>query len=199
MDINFWNKRYKEAEFAYGTEPNDFLKQNALVLKPNSKTLCLAEGEGRNAVFLASQEHDVTAIDYSEEGIKKLQQSASKNKLNIETHCIDLSNYTIEENKWDTIICIFGHFPESIRRSVFTQLYKGLKSGGVLLMEAYHKDQLNYKTGGPQALELLYSIEDLAIDLNEFKNITFSKVIREIKEGKYHHGESSVIQVKAFK
>ena len=66
-------------------------------------------------------------------------------------------------------------------------------------MEAYHKDQLNYKTGGPQALELLYSIEDLSIDLNEFKNITFSKVIREIKEGKYHHGESAVIQVKAIK
>lgn len=199
MDANFWNTRYKELEFAYGTEPNDFLKQNSNVLKPKSKTLCLAEGQGRNAIFLASQGHNVTAIDYSEEGIKKLQQLASENKLNIDTLCIDLNNYTIEENKWDTIICIFGHFPESIRKTVFTQLYKGLKKGGVLLMEAYHKDQLNYNTGGPQSIELLYSIEDLSTDLNEFKNITFSKVIREIKEGKYHHGESAVIQVKAFK
>ncbi len=155
MDVNFWNNRYNEAEFAYGTEPNDLLKSNIQVFKPNSKILCLAEGEGRNAVFLAEHNHDVTAVDYSQEGLNKLQKLSSDKNLYIETICIDLNHYKIEENKWDAIICIFGHFPEPLRQTVFKQVYKGLNIGGVFLMEAYHKDQLNYKTGGPQVTELL--------------------------------------------
>jgi SAM-dependent methyltransferase len=199
MDINFWNTRYKEAEFAYGTEPNDFLKSKIQVCKPNSKILCLAEGEGRNAVFLAEHNHDVTAVDYSEEGLNKLKLLAKQRNLDIETICIDLNHYKIEENKWDAIICIFGHFPEPLRQTVFKQVYKGLNKGGVFLMEAYHKDQLNYKTGGPQVAELLYSAEELEHDFSEFENISIETSIKEIEEGKYHKGTSAVIQVLGFR
>jgi cyclopropane fatty-acyl-phospholipid synthase-like methyltransferase len=199
MDINFWNTRYKEAEFAYGTEPNDFLKSKIEVLKPNSKILCLAEGEGRNAVFLAEHNHHVTAVDYSQEGLNKLQKLASDKNLSIETVCIDLNHYKIEQNKWDAIICIFGHFPEPLRQSVFKQVYKGLNKGGVFIMEAYHKDQLNYKTGGPQVSELLYSTEELQHDFSEFETISIKTSIKEIEEGKYHKGTSAVIQVIASK
>ena len=199
MDINFWNTRYKEAEFAYGTEPNDFLKSKIQVFKPNSKILCLAEGEGRNAVFLAEHNHDVTAVDYSQEGLNKLQKLASDKKLSIETICIDLNHYKIEENKWDAIICIFGHFPEPLRQTVFKQVYKGLNKEGVFLMEAYHKDQLNYKTGGPQVSELLYSAEELQHDFSEFETISIETTIKEIEEGKYHKGTSAVIQVLGFR
>jgi cyclopropane fatty-acyl-phospholipid synthase-like methyltransferase len=199
MDINFWNTRYKEAEFAYGTEPNDFLKSKIEVLKPNSKILCLAEGEGRNAVFLAVHNHHVTAVDYSQEGLNKLQKLASDKNLSIETVCIDLNHYKIEQNKWDAIICIFGHFPEPLRQSVFKQVYKGLNKGGVFIMEAYHKDQLNYKTGGPQVSELLYSTEELQHDFSEFETISIKTSIKEIEEGKYHKGTSAVIQVIASK
>lgn len=199
MDNNFWNTRYKESEFAYGTEPNDFLKSKIQVLKPHSKILCLAEGEGRNAVFLAEHNHDVTAVDYSEEGLNKLQKLASNKNLTIETVCVDLKHYIIEENKWDAIICIFGHFPASLRKSVFKQVYKGLNKGGVFLMEAYHKDQLNYKTGGPQVAELLYSAEELQHDFSEFETISIETSIKEIEEGKYHQGTSAVIQVIAEK
>lgn len=199
MDINFWNTRYKEAEFAYGTEPNDFLKSKIQVFKPNSKILCLAEGEGRNAVFLAEHKHDVTAVDYSQEGLNKLQKFAYDKNLTIETVCIDLNHYKIEENTWDAIICIFGHFPEPLRKTVFKQIYKGLNKGGVFLMEAYHKDQLNYKTGGPQVAELLYSAEELQHDFSEFETISIETSIKEIEEGKYHKGTSAVIQVIAEK
>jgi cyclopropane fatty-acyl-phospholipid synthase-like methyltransferase len=199
MDINFWNTRYKEAEFAYGTEPNDFLKSKIEVLKPNSKILCLAEGEGRNAVFLAEHNHHVTAVDYSQEGLNKLQKLASDKNLSIETVCIDLNHYKIEQNKWDAIICIFGHFPEPLRQSVFKQVYKGLNKGGVFIMEAYHKDQLNYKTGGPQVSELLYSTEELQHDFSEFETISIETSIKEIEEGKYHKGTSAVIQVLGFR
>jgi cyclopropane fatty-acyl-phospholipid synthase-like methyltransferase len=199
MDVNFWNTRFKEAEFAYGTEPNDFLKSKIQAFKPNSKILCLAEGEGRNAVFLAEHNHHVTAVDYSQEGLNKLKKLASDKNLSIETVCIDLNHYKIEENKWDAIICIFGHFPESLRKAVFKQVYSGLKKDGVFLMEAYHKDQINYKTGGPQVADLLYSAEELQIDFSEFKNKSIETSIKEIEEGKYHKGTSVVIQVIAKK
>lgn len=199
MDINFWNTRYKEAEFAYGTEPNDFLKLKIKDIKPKSKILCLAEGEGRNAVFLAAHNHDVTAVDYSQEGLNKLQKLASDKNLTIKTNCVDLNYYKIEDNKWDAIICIFGHFPESLRKTVFKQIYKGLNKGGIFLMEAYHKDQLNYKTGGPQIAELLYSAEELEQDFSEFETISIETIIKEIEEGKYHKGTSAVIQVIAHK
>jgi len=199
MDVNFWNTRYKESKYAYGTEPNDFLKSKFTILKPHSKILCLAEGEGRNALFLAENNHNVTAIDYSLEGLNKLSKLAKERKLNIDTLCIDLSLYKIEANKWDAIICIFGHFPSDLRKAVFNQVYSGLNNDGFFLMEAYHKNQLNYKTGGPQVSELLYSIEELQNDFSEFENISIETSIKEIEEGKYHKGTSAVIQVIASK
>lgn len=199
MDINFWNTRYEEPDFAYGIEPNNFLKSRINDLKSNSKVLCLAEGEGRNAIFLAEKKHQVTAIDYSIEGLNKLNLLAKERNLNIETICLDLNNYTIESNKWDAIICIFGHFPPSLRKSVFTQVYNGLKNNGVFLMEAYDKNQLQYKTGGPQVAELLYSIEELENDFSDFKTISINSLTKEIEEGKYHKGLSSVIQIVAIK
>ena len=110
-----------------------------------------------------------------------------------------MNHYKIEENKWDAIICIFGHFPEPLRQTVFKQVYSGLKKDGVFLMEAYHKDQINYKTGGPQVADLLYSAEELQIDFSEFKNRSIETSIKEIEEGKYHKGTSFVNQVMAHK
>jgi SAM-dependent methyltransferase len=199
MNQEFWDKRYRNETYAYGTEPNDFLKSCLEIIKPNSYVLCLAEGEGRNAVFLAQNGHSVTAIDYSEEGIKKLNKLAKEKNLVINTLCEDLSSYTIEYEKWDTIICIFGHFPESVRSHVFNQIYSGLKENGKFILEGYHKNQLKYKTGGPQSLDLLYDPKDLLNDLNRFENLQLNCVTREIHEGEFHKGPSSVIQIIAIK
>lgn len=199
MNADFWNNRYKEEEYAYGLEPNAFLKSMRRVFKPDSKILCLAEGEGRNAVFLASKGHRITAVDYAQEGLNKLQKLASYKNLSIETLCVDLTHYKIEEHAWDGIICLFGHFPESLRKAVFTQVYKGLNKGGVFLMEAYRKDQLKCKTGGPQVVELLYSKEELQEDFSAFTAITVETCDKDIEEGKYHKGISAVIQLVAKK
>jgi SAM-dependent methyltransferase len=199
MDSDFWNARYKESEYAYGLEPNDFLKSKINSLKPNSKILCLAEGEGRNAIFLAENKHQITAIDYSEEGLNKLKSLAKERNVIVKTICADLNQYKIEPNQWDAIICIFGHFPIELRKAVFKQVYTGLRKNGVFLMEAYHKDQLKYKTGGPQVADLLYSKEELQNDFSEFENISIETFIKEIEEGKFHKGTSAVIQVVANK
>lgn len=199
MDSDFWNARYKESEYAYGLEPNDFLKSKINSLKPNSKILWLAEGEGRNAIFLAENKHQITAIDYSDEGLNKLKSLAKERNVIVQIICADLNQYKIEPNQWDAIICIFGHFPIELRKAVFKQVYTGLRKNGVFLMEAYHKNQLKYKTGGPQVADLLYSKEELQNDFSEFENISIETFIKEIEEGKFHKGTSSVIQVVANK
>jgi SAM-dependent methyltransferase len=199
MDLNFWNERYSQESFAYGKEPNTFLVSKISCLKPQSKVLCLAEGEGRNAVFLSEHNHRVTAVDYSEIGLQKLMGYATQKGLHIDSICMDLNNYKIEEGKWDAIVCIFGHFLPDLRSKVFRQVYKGLTRGGVFLLEAYHKDQLNFRTGGPQDPGLLYDVEDLKFDLSEFDVISIERSIREIAEGQYHQGRSAVVQVVAGK
>lgn len=199
MDKSFWDTRYAEKEFAYGTEPNDFLKEVSKNIKPASNILCLAEGEGRNAVFLAELGHKVTAIDYSESGIKKLNSLAKNRNVNITGICADLNTYTVEENTWDVIVCIFGHFPAPLRTKILTQMYSGLREKGLFILEAYSKQQLNYNTGGPQSLDLLYSIEEVANDLKDFQNLEIKQKERFISEGKFHQGLSSVIQVIAGK
>jgi ubiquinone/menaquinone biosynthesis C-methylase UbiE len=199
MNKTFWDSRYAEQEYAYGIKPNDFLSENINRIKPGSEILCLAEGEGRNAVFLAERGHEITAIDYSESGLKKLNSLAKEKGVKIETICADLNEYTLEDNKWDAIICIFGHFPSELREKIFSKIYPALKKDGLFLLEAYSKEQVQYKTGGPQSTDLLYSVQELANDMKDFKQLEIKQKERLVSEGKYHQGLSSVIQIAAKK
>lgn len=197
MDKDFWNQRYQEENFAYGKAANDFLQSNEF--KTGSKILCLAEGEGRNGVYLAKMGHQITCIDYSESGIQKMQRLAEENNVQLETICADLAEVILEPNTWDGIVLIFGHFPEELRKYVHKQVYSALKPGGKLVMEAYHKKQLNFKTGGPMSDKLLYSEEELRSDFDAFTSIQIEMVERDVNEGQYHFGKSSVIQVIGLK
>ena len=197
MDKDFWNQRYQEENFAYGKAANDFLQSNEF--KTGSKILCLAEGEGRNGVYLAKMGHQITCIDYSESGIQKMQRLAEENNVQLETICADLAEVILEPNTWDGIVLIFGHFPEELRKYVHKQVYSALKPGGKLVMEAYHKNQLNFKTGGPMSDKLLYSEEELRSDFDAFTSIQIEMVERDVTEGQYHFGKSSVIQVIGLK
>lgn len=197
MDKDFWNQRYQEENFAYGKAANDFLQSNEF--KTGSKILCLAEGEGRNGVYLAKMGHQITCIDYSESGIQKMQRLAEENNVQLETICADLAEVILEPNTWDGIVLIFGHFPEELRKYVHKQVYSALKPGGKLVMEAYHKNQLNFKTGGPMSDKLLYSEEELRSDFDAFTSIQIEMVERDVNEGQYHFGKSSVIQVIGMK
>lgn len=193
MNQDFWNERYGEAAFAYGKQANDFLV--AQVFQPARKILCLAEGEGRNAVFLAQLGHDVTCIDYSEAGVAKMNQLAAEKGVKLTTICADLAAMTFSENEWDVIVIIFGHFPPAIRKHVHSQLYNALKPGGKLIVEAYRKAQIDFKTGGPMNPSMLYSKEELTSDFQAFSSIRIEETVREVNEGEFHHGNAAVIQV----
>ena len=197
MSIDFWNLRYSENGFAYGMEPNDFLKEQEF--KAKSSILCLAEGEGRNAVYLAGQGHDVTAIDIAYEGLAKTKDLAVIKNVQVKTICADLAEYSFEPERWDAVVIIFGHFPPEIRQKIHREIYKTLKHGGKLIIEAYSKEQLHFKTGGPMDEKMLYSIDELKEDFSDFEDIIINQAQREIHEGKFHNGQSSVIQLIAIK
>jgi len=194
----FWNERYNEAHYAYGTTPNDFLK--AQQIGSDLKVLCLAEGEGRNGVYLAGLGNDVTCIDYSEEGLKKTSQLAAQNGVEVSCICADLGEMNLVENSWDVIVAIFAHFPPNVKKYIWPQIYAALKPGGKFIMEVYDHEQLRFGTGGPQQEALLYSKEELTELLgNAFSSLQIDKVYREVKEGTYHNGASATLQIIAVK
>lgn len=197
MNREFWNERYGEVEFAYGKEPNDFLKTQTF--KPGGNIICLAEGQGRNAVFLAEKGYHVTSMDYSEEGVEKTIALAKEKGVTVNAICADLGEFDLGENQWDGIVIIFGHFPADLRKVVHGNLFKALKAGGKVVIEAYHKDQLQNKTGGPQTTAMLYNRGELMEDLKAFNQIEIKEVTRSVVEGKYHFGQAAVVQVIAKK
>ena len=197
MNNEFWNTHYGTSEYAYGTEPNDFLKEQTFPI--NGKILCLAEGEGRNSVFLAKQGYEVTGVDFSQAGIEKINRLAQENGVEVTTICADLADFDCGENNWDGIVLIFAHLPEVVREKVHHQLYKALKPGGKLVVEAYRKEQLEHQTGGPKTLDLLYSKELLETDLNAFHQLSIEEKTRGVNEGKYHFGTAAVVQVVGLK
>src|SRR5215213_457002 len=148
-----WNERYASTEFAYGTEPNSFLVQNASLL--TSPVLSLAEGEGRNAVFLASLGLDVLGVDASDVGLAKAQTLAASRGLAIRTEVADLASYEPPENHHGSVISISAHFPSKVRNRLYPQLERSLKPGGIILLEAYTKAQISRNTGGPRDSDML--------------------------------------------
>ena len=143
-----WDERYSHTEFVYGTEPNDFLVSQVDAL-PMGRVLCLGEGEGRNAVWLAKRGFDVTAVDASRVGLDKALKFAAAQGGDIRVIHSDLTDYDIEPDAWDAIVSIFCHLPPALRRKIHAQVVMGLKPKGVFLLEAYTPAQLSLGTGGP--------------------------------------------------
>lgn len=195
-----WNERYSEDGYAYGDVPNDFLRENYERL-PTGKVLCLAEGEGRNAVFLAENGYDVTAVDFSEVGLQKANELAGNRNVSIKTVQADLAEFEIAENNWNAIVSIWAHVPSIIRRGLHLKVVKGLKSGGAFLLEAYTPKQIEFGTGGPKAeqIDLTMKLSDLKRELDGLQFEIAGETERQINEGKYHNGQSAVVQILAFR
>lgn len=188
-----WDEKYSAAHYVYGEEPNTFLQEHIDCL-PKGRILCLAEGEGRNAVFLARQGYSVTAVDASEIGLQKARRLAEKHQTSIEIIHADLATFDLGENQWDGIVSIFCHVPQEIRKRIHSQIAAGLKTEGVFLLEAYTPQQLEYGTGGPPDVESMMSKTRL---LEEVPGLAFShleELEREIIEGSNHTGIGAVVQ-----
>ena len=197
-----WDQRYNEEGFAYGFEPNDFLKSECARIPQGGRVLCLAEGEGRNAVFLAKQGYAVTAVDLSSVGLDKAKAYAIENAVEISTIVADLADYDFGCETWDGIISISAHVPPKLRKKLHTQVVNSLSKGGVFILEAYTERQIEMDgIGGPppSQKEMFMSLKELKHELSGLDFVHGAQVERHISEGKYHQGESAVVQVVACK
>lgn len=193
-----WDQRYSEKEYVYGTDANDFLREYAVSLPPG-KALCLAEGEGRNAVWLAENGFTVTAVDASSVGLEKASRLAKKRGVQIQTIHTDLADFTIQPNQWDLIISIFAHTPPEVRNKIHKQVVNNLKKEGIFLLEAYTPLQLDYQTGGPPTADLMMDLDTLKNELQGLVMLHGRELVREIHEGKLHQGQGAVVQIIAKK
>ena len=193
-----WDEEYSVDEYVYGTEPNDFLLSMTGNLK-KGRVLCLAEGEGRNAVHLAKEGFTATAVDSSRVGLAKAERLAMKNRVSIETVIADLADFTIIENSWDCIVSISCHLPPDLRKRIHKGVVTGLRKGGTYLLEAYTPKQLEFGTGGPPSAEFMMDLETLREELSGLNIVHGVEVIRDVVEGINHTGKGSVVQVLAMR
>ncbi len=201
--LNKWNERYKSNEFAYGTEPNEYLKAQILKLKPK-KILFGAEGEGRNAIYAAKLGWDVHAFDISVEGKNKALKLAKENNVSIDYKIGQLPDLNFIDEEFDVIALIYAHFPPNIKSEYYKLLSEKLKIGGTIIFEAFGKNHLKYqnenpKIGGPSDFDSLFSTEELK---SYFENYQIEKLEEKevvLKEGIYHNGIGSVTRFMGVK
>ncbi|GLY09684.1 SAM-dependent methyltransferase [Pseudobacillus badius] len=192
--MNKWNERFTSEEYVYGTAPNEFLEETQQKLQLSGEALAIAEGEGRNAVFLAEQGMKVTAWDYAPSGLEKTKKLAKARGTAVQTELMDLEEAQWEGDRWDEIVCIFGHFPEKLRRQTLLGIKKAVKPGGYFVAEVYSLCQLSYKSGGPKDSRFLYAPEEFWTVFSDWRIVHFfmGEVVRH--EGELHNGLSHVIQ-----
>lgn len=162
--MNFWDQRFAEPGFKYGTEPNVFLRDQAARLAPASRVLVPGDGEGRNGVWLAAQGHRVSSVDSSVVGLQKASALAHQHGLVLNTLVADLADWVPEPQSVDAVVLIYTHLPDSFRRLAHQRLAQALCPGGCLLLEAFHPAQLQHNSGGPKDADMLYTPELLDQD-----------------------------------
>lgn len=196
---DFWNIRYGQTEYAYGLQPNEYLKNVLSRINQEGKVLFAAEGEGRNAVFAAGLGFEVTAIDYSEAGKAKALKLAHQAEVVIDYQMADLNEIDLKEENFDILVLIYAHFPPQWRQEIHLKLQKALKNGGWVIIEGFSKNHLdvsknNKYASGPRDIALLYTEKMIEDDFSGFETIELSEDIVELDEGEFHQGKSSVIR-----
>jgi SAM-dependent methyltransferase len=187
-----WNQRYAASEYIYGTEPNEFLAEHAHLL--SGPVLSLAEGEGRNAVFLASLGLEVLGVDQSEVGLAKARALSQARGVVVQTAVADLGEYEPPENHYGAVVSIFAHLPSDVRAKLYPLIEKCLKPGGLIILEAYSENQLARTTGGPKDRDMLMTLGKIEQGFPDLHPILLREVEREVHEGTYHTGLASVVQ-----
>ncbi len=195
---NFWNERYKADDYAYGIEPNKFLKNQLKNITPGN-ILFPAEGEGRNAVYAATIGWQVTAFDPSIEGKRKAELLAMKKGVSIDYRIEDYEFVEFPVESFDCIALIFAHMNPVKREDYHKKLISFLKPGGTLILEGFSKNQINNKTGGPRDIDMLFSEKEMKIDFSSLSKLTITQTEEVLNEGTYHQGLASVIRVVGIK
>ena len=194
----FWNERFGHDEYAYGTQPNQFFREELSKRTPGN-LLLPGEGEGRNAVFAAELGWTVDAIDWSESGRQKALRLATERGVAINYQVASFEESLVRTGTYDACGIIFFHLEPGLMRDVFRATFRGLRAGGVLIAELYEKKQLGFGTGGPRSADLLYTADQIQSwiepDVAEVLSLEEHEV--ELQEGAFHSGPSAVLRLVA--
>ena len=195
-----WNKRFATDDFIFGTAPNAWLQEHAQVWRPGQRVLCVADGEGRNSVWLARQGLAVDAYDIAEVGVAKARQLAAAQGVQVNYAIADCDTYDHGDARYDGVAAIFVQFADpAMRARLFENIQRSLKSGGTLILQGYTPRQLEYKTGGPPFVEHLYTEALLRESFVGFDILTLREYEAELSEGSQHKGRSALIGLVARK
>lgn len=200
-DYERWESRYAAATaYLFGSEPNAFLAAQRARLPRSGRALAVADGDGRNGVWLAEQGLDVLSLDFSPSAQSKAQALARSRGVALTTELTDVTRWSWPAEHFDVIALIFAQFttPEE-REQLFAGIRRALRSGGLLLVQGYGPRQLEYRTGGPAELERLYTREVLAQAFGDFTSITIVEYDAQLSEGDRHTGTSALIDLVATK
>jgi len=195
-----WDERYAGDEYRFGTEPNAFLVSCLPLLVPGGRALCVADGEGRNGVWVAAQGMAVDAFDPSAVAVAKADRLAALRGVEVATVVADADTFVWPEGAYDVVAAIFIQFADpALRRRIFARSARALLPGGVLLVEGYGPRQLAYATGGPRTLDHLYTEEQLreeleAVGLRIERLASYDAIV---EEGPGHSGLSALVDAVA--
>lgn len=197
----FWNERFDKEEFIFGKAPNEYLvEQSNRYLEPGNSILCIADGEGRNGVWLAKQGMRVTAFDVSDIALAKAKKFAADNQVSIQHSLCDTDGFDWQSNSYDAVIGIFIQFADpAMRERIFQKTYEALKPGGIFILQGYTPKQLEYKTGGPSLIEHLYTEQMIRDLVKDFEILELSVYEKELSEGARHTGMSALLGLTAKK
>lgn len=194
--MNFWDERFAEAEYAYGTAPNRFLESQLSYLPPGH-IVFPAEGQGRNAVHAAQKGWQVSAFDTSPVARQRALEWAQQQRVTLDYQLADLANPPFLSGTFDALGLIFAHTPAEVRQQIHQQLAALLKPGGTLILEGFSKHQLGRSSGGPQTESMLFSVSTLEADFGHLDILDLAEVFAELDEGPYHQGEAALLRLVA--
>ena len=193
-----WDERYGNEEYIYGTDPNDFLVE-CLTGRRIGRTFSAAEGEGRNAVWMATQGAEVESVDSSIRGVEKTAKLAAARGVEVAARVGMLEDVDLVPGTYDTIVSIFAHMPSVQRLPLHRKFVDALKPNGLFVLEAYTPDQLKFGTGGPKDADMLLTADKLRAELTGVDFLVLQEVERDVIEGSLHTGRAAVVQCLAIR
>ena len=190
--MNFWDQNFSVPGYKYGTAPNAFLVDQAARLRASSDVLLPGDGEGRNGVWLAQQGHSVTAVDSSRVGLGKADALAQERGVSISTVLADLADWSPEPDSADALVLIYVHLPASMRAAAHQRLMRALRPRGLVVVEAFHPEQLKHSSGGPKDAAMLYTLDMLRQDFGGLQELLAYEGPATLNEGPGHQGVAHV-------
>ncbi len=197
---NFWETRYREAgQFLYGIHPNAYLARQAKCLPAGGTALAVADGEGRNGVWLAEQGLDVLSVDGSPTALARAAELAGERGVTLRTACASLETWTWPRGEMDVVVSVFAHFEPDLRRSVHPSMIDALRPGGLVILQGFGADQLAYDSGGPRSLDMLFTEAMLREDFAGLEIVELTSYEDDLDERPLHQGRAALVGMVAQK